>query len=693
MFVKKAGLEKLLFGEHKDEKDRVLSTKATWSDLWINFYKKARQWNQKKLFEVFGDSEPVEPGLSKHFPENQTDRHRLLYGEFIRENHERLAFDITYFGFPGSVNSDLFRDCKENNCDRNTKDMIGIVARSHRIDLRNRDLEEYIKRHHFKPNEYGIPIYYLMAVLHIADSLHIGKNRAHQEMRDNNTFESPISNKEFDLNQAVPYGSKFIKDQKHVTIDLSQDVNSSSVYIHFEEVLGKMQNELNICWAVLVEHHRYDYELSVHRIKSNIFDNNITTFSEKFITKKAELKVNPDIMHLLVKPLYGKNPSFGVRELLQNAVDACNERDVLEKDASNPYEGKITVIVDTKSANPTLTITDNGTGMDENVLLNYYLTVGASFRDSYTWRDKIVEEESNMPRIARNGRFGIGMLAGFLLGDKITVVTRHMDNDKGYCFSFAVGSRDLNVEKIDVGELGTSIKITLHDEAIKFFNDTKREKGISYLYTGGRPIPAVPSWYNWYCFTKPVIHYILNGAKIEFDEPNFFLGYEIDIHDGWNIFYSEIHPDVEIMWKIKNDNFFYYNGFFVRMFHSPTYKSANKDNINYGLDIPMPTISLSDRNKAIDLNVTKTNIDNFNLEINFIKIIYHQFLAELLNVKNYDVRHETKWGVHYLAKSRKGFTVCARTFLLNCKKTILLRFQRGLKFGSKNIDCLLTQPR
>jgi HSP90 family molecular chaperone len=36
-------------------------------------------------------------------------------------------------------------------------------------------------------------------------------------------------------------------------------------------------------------------------------------------------------MELLIKPLYGNNPSIGIRELLQNAVDATKERMNLER--------------------------------------------------------------------------------------------------------------------------------------------------------------------------------------------------------------------------------------------------------------------------------------------------------------------------------------------------------------------------
>jgi len=159
MFIGKSGLEKLLIGEHKNERDKILSNEISWNALWNDFYKKALRWNQKKIFDVFGSNKPVETGLQTNFPETHNDRHRLLYGEFLRQYHERLAFDITYFGFPGSENKNLFKNIDKNVCDRNIKDMIGIVARSHRMNLRNHDLEEYIRNHPYNPIDYDIPIY------------------------------------------------------------------------------------------------------------------------------------------------------------------------------------------------------------------------------------------------------------------------------------------------------------------------------------------------------------------------------------------------------------------------------------------------------------------------------------------------------------------------------------------------------
>ena len=60
-------------------------------------------------------------------------------------------------------------------------------------------------------------------------------------------------------------------------------------------------------------------------------------------------------------------------------------------------------------------IIDKGMGMTKDVILNYFLNVGASFRDDPIWREGFLDNEGNA-KVLRSGRFGIGALTAFLLG-------------------------------------------------------------------------------------------------------------------------------------------------------------------------------------------------------------------------------------------------------------------------------------
>jgi HSP90 family molecular chaperone len=69
------------------------------------------------------------------------------------------------------------------------------------------------------------------------------------------------------------------------------------------------------------------YELSIHRARANL--ETVGKSDLNFVTKKAEIKVNPNLVKLLSSLIYNNDVGYGVRELLQNAVDACKERCVL----------------------------------------------------------------------------------------------------------------------------------------------------------------------------------------------------------------------------------------------------------------------------------------------------------------------------------------------------------------------------
>ncbi|WP_290101944.1 hypothetical protein, partial [Parabacteroides goldsteinii] len=79
------------------------------------------------------------------------------------------------------------------------------------------------------------------------------------------------------------------------------------------------------------------------------------------------------------------------------------------------------------------------------------------------------KDDNNKTVTIRSGRFGIGALATFLLGDISTVITRHIaDEDKlGYSFSYDIkSSRPLDVMRVENVEPGTEITIPLKQYAV-----------------------------------------------------------------------------------------------------------------------------------------------------------------------------------------------------------------------------------
>ncbi len=112
--------------------------------------------------------------------------------------------------------------------------------------------------------------------------------------------------------------------------------------------------------------------------------------------------------------LYGDKRVF-LRELIQNAVDACRLRALFQAD----YVPAVSVSLD--PFENVLTVRDNGIGMDRNWIEKYFLNVGISFYRS-----------EEIGRISKNtalevgfiSNFGIGFLSTFLVARRIRVRTK-----------------------------------------------------------------------------------------------------------------------------------------------------------------------------------------------------------------------------------------------------------------------------
>ena len=101
-------------------------------------------------------------------------------------------------------------------------------------------------------------------------------------------------------------------------------------YLKLKSLLSDIQREIDDCWAVLGEVYGPKEELRgfgirIRRVKSNLQDPSFAN-TVTYVPRQATLHTaGVDLLKLLITPLYGDRPEVGIRELLQNAVDACRE--------------------------------------------------------------------------------------------------------------------------------------------------------------------------------------------------------------------------------------------------------------------------------------------------------------------------------------------------------------------------------
>ena len=149
--------------------------------------------------------------------------------------------------------------------------------------------------------------------------------------------------------------------------------------------------------------------------------------------------------------LYGDR-TVGLREIIQNAIDACmvrKEREQKKKDAFDPYIPCITVSADDKY----VYIRDNGIGMTDDVIRNFFLNIGVSYYRSREYR-KLNLAYKPM------GFFGIGFLAGFMLSDEIWVRTSGFEDQMEYRLHLVKGDRYITKYEYAQKQFsGTEIKL------------------------------------------------------------------------------------------------------------------------------------------------------------------------------------------------------------------------------------------
>ena len=478
--------------------DLIFSEK--WKRKWEEFFLLAKKYNESKLNNLFGDSEPI-IDLPKT-KQNFRTKDYLLIGEFLRVNHPALSADILKYGFPIANNkvkklSNLLDD------EIHILNFSSLLSKSHGSNLRDtfNEIEE-IGRKGDLISPYNIHIVYLMVILRLSDYLDINKNRNRKIVLGLKNFMSDISMIEWDKNTAIEEVKTHWNDTEAIFIGVNP--KNSLAFVNLKNLFKSIQYELDISWAVMGEIYSKDANLkhlgiSYRRIQTDIDD--VISFSEKvnYIPKKIAFDSDPELLKLLIAPLYGDDPSYGVRELLQNAVDACKE--YKELSTNSKYKPEINVNIFKEFGKYYFEIIDNGIGMTEDTIINYLLKAGASFRNSDIWRENF-EDSKHHSKVERTGRFGVGLLASFLLGNKIEVKTKYYNSDIGYNFTTHLSDIQINIIKDSTIDIGTNIRIEINNETFEKLMNYKSYESDSVL-----------NWKEWYMLKDINIYYNKHISK------------------------------------------------------------------------------------------------------------------------------------------------------------------------------------
>lgn len=199
-----------------------------------------------------------------------------------------------------------------------------------------------------------------------------------------------------------------------------------------------------------------------------------------------ETEVN-QLLHLVTHSLYS-NPDIFIRELISNASDACDKLRFLatSDDALYENDGELAIRIEIDKDAKTLTISDNGIGMNEAEVIDHLGTIAKSGTKAFL--DKLSDADKKDGNLI--GQFGVGFYSGFIVADTITVETRKADEPSSEGVRWVSdGTGSFTTESIDKPARGTCITLHLKDEFVE------REDG-EYSYLDRYKIKSLVSKYS-----------------------------------------------------------------------------------------------------------------------------------------------------------------------------------------------------
>jgi len=192
------------------------------------------------------------------------------------------------------------------------------------------------------------------------------------------------------------------------------------------------------------------------------------------------------LLKLMTHSLYSNKEIF-IRELVSNSSDALDKFNYLsltdEKFKEEAWSGKIFIKLDKEDNS--LTIGDNGIGMNEADLMDHLGTIAKSgtkaFMENLTGDAK---KDSNLI-----GQFGVGFYSVFMVAEKVDVISKKAGEEQAYMFS-TDGTGEYEVKPVTKEEHGTVIYIKLKEDE-KEFLDPWRVKEVVKKYSNHIAYPIM----------------------------------------------------------------------------------------------------------------------------------------------------------------------------------------------------------
>ena len=204
---------------------------------------------------------------------------------------------------------------------------------------------------------------------------------------------------------------------------------------------------------------------------------------------QAEVK---QLLHLMIHSLYSNKEIF-LRELISNASDACDKLrfEALNNEAVYGGDSELNIRVGFDKAARTITISDNGIGMNRAEVISNLGTIAKSgTREFFSTLSGDQAKDANLI-----GQFGVGFYSGFIVAKKLTVVTRRAGESEAVRWESA-GEGDFTIEAAERSGRGTDVILELREGEDDFLSSWKL-KSILTKYSDHIAIPVLMKKEEW----------------------------------------------------------------------------------------------------------------------------------------------------------------------------------------------------
>lgn len=386
------------------------------------------------------DSFPFSPIKFSVMKRMMKDDETIALQEYVRKIHSSLSsryilnLDRHYFLISELATMDFQKELAAI-CESHTMNYDWIKS-----NLKHKEVKG---DHVFNPQ-------YVACILRLADILDIDSNRTPPRLYE---LISPNaeSRAEWEQHFMITNYKKILQNEKTNQKKIVFHGRANNAHIHRKLLtyIGWVKEELANA-TMLVNSMPSQYNL--------IFDTNpdvhIQAEGYTFSNYQMTLQFKAISSLLMGEKIYGNN-TLGLRELIQNSMDACRIRQEIEKEehefGDDEYTPRIKVILDKTGG--LVSIKDNGIGMSLEVIKKHFLNIGVSY---YNSTDFQLQDFTYKPI----GNFGIGFLSCFMLSDVVSVLTRYYKDKNRYSIELEKGNEYTSLtEKEDFIFEGTEVRL------------------------------------------------------------------------------------------------------------------------------------------------------------------------------------------------------------------------------------------